>query len=67
MPRITTILTSEDRRFALIDGRVVHVGDKVGQRVVTAIDARTVVLREPSGVRIRVGLGGRFIGIERKR
>jgi hypothetical protein len=67
MPRITTILTSEDRRFALIDGRVVHVGDKVGPRVVTAIDARTVVLREPSGVRIRVGLGGRFIGIERKR
>jgi hypothetical protein len=64
LPQISTILVSEDRRFAMIDGRVVTVGDHVGQRVVTAIEPRAVVLREPSGVQIRVGLGGRFIGIK---
>lgn len=65
LPHISTILVSEDRRFAVLDGRTVAVGDTVGQRVVTAIEPRAVVLREPSGVQIRVGLGGRFLGVER--
>ena len=64
LPQISTILVSDERRFAMIDGRVVTVGDHVGQRVVTAIEPRAVVFREPSGVQIRVGLGGRFIGVK---
>ncbi len=48
-------------------GRVVTVGDSIGPRVVSAIEPRAVVLREPSGVQIRVGLGGRVMGIEKNR
>jgi hypothetical protein len=39
----------------------------IGKRTVAAIDERAVVLREPSGVQIRVGLGGRVLRIERGR
>jgi hypothetical protein len=44
---------------------MVSVGETIGKRLVVAIDDRSVVLREPSGVQIRVGLGGRLLGIER--
>ena len=66
VPRVTAILVSADRRLATLgpEGRIIGVGDTVGRRVVVAIDERTVLLREPSGVRIRVGLGGRVVGIE---
>ena len=60
LPHVTTILVSADRRFAMVDGRIVSVGDRVGQRTVTAIEPHVVVFREPSGVQIRVGLGGRL-------
>jgi hypothetical protein len=63
LPQISTILASPERRFAMIDGRVVSVGDRLGQRLVTAIEPRTVVFREPSGVHISVGLGGRLLGV----
>ncbi|HET7697138.1 MAG TPA: hypothetical protein VFK57_15610 [Vicinamibacterales bacterium] len=60
LPRVTAILFSQDRRFATIDdGRVVGVGDRIGGRVVVAIDERTVTLREPSGARVRIRLDGR--------
>ena len=65
LPQFSTILASHDRRFAMVGGRVVTVGDTVGQRVITAIEPRAVVLREPSGVHIRVALGGRFLGVSR--
>lgn len=66
VPRVTAILVSSDRRMATIDdGRIISVGEILGKRVVVAIDERAVVLREPSGVQIRVGLGGRVLGIER--
>jgi hypothetical protein len=66
LPHVTTILTSEDRRFAMLaDGRVVAIGDRVGPRVVIAIEPRLVVLREPSGLELRVGLGGRLLGVGR--
>jgi hypothetical protein len=66
LPRVTAILISNDRRFATVDrGRIVAVGDAVGRRVVVAIDERAMVLREPSGVHIRVGLGGRLLGATR--
>jgi hypothetical protein len=34
---------------------------------VVAIDEKAVVLREPSGARVRVGLGGRVLDVERDR
>lgn len=62
LPRVTAILVSNDRRYAAIDGKhVVGIGDAVGRRVVVRIDDRTVTLREPSGARVRVGLGGRLV------
>ena len=67
VPKVTAILVSADRRLATIgeDGQIIAVGDTVGRRVVVAIDDKTVLLREPSGVQIRVALGGRVIGVER--
>jgi hypothetical protein len=66
LPRVTTILTRDDRRLATLeDGRVLGVGDRVGPRVVTAIEPAIVVFREPSGLEVRVGLGGRLLGVGR--
>ena len=68
LPRVTTILVSQERRFAVLEGgRVVSVGDTIGRRVVTSIEPRAVVLKEPSGVQIRVGLGGRLAGVDKSR
>jgi hypothetical protein len=65
MPRVTAILVANDRRFATIDGgRVIGVGDVLGRRIVVEIEEKAVVLREPSGVLVRVGLGGRVLGTE---
>lgn len=67
LPRVMTILVSSDRRFATIDsGQIIGIGDVLGRRIVVAIDERTVVLREPSGVQIRVGLGGRVVAVGRR-
>jgi hypothetical protein len=66
VPRVTAILISSDRRMATIDdGRIIGVGDLLGRRRVVGIDERAVVLQEPSGVQIRVALGGKVIGVAR--
>lgn len=67
VPRVTAILVSADRRLATIgeDGQIISIGDTIGRRVVVGIDDRTVLFREPSGMRIRVALGGRVVGVER--
>jgi len=67
VPKVTAILVSADRRLATVgdEGQIIGVGDTIGRRVVVAIDDRTVLLREPSGVQIRVALGGRVVGVER--
>ena len=66
LPRVTAILVSNDRRFATVNaGRVVGVGDTIGRRVVVRIDERALTLREPSGLEIRVGLGGRLLNAPR--
>lgn len=54
LPNVDGILISSDRRLAVIDGAVVGVGDRVGQRVVARIDSEVVVFREPSGRLVRV-------------
>jgi hypothetical protein len=66
VPRVTAILVSRDRRYATIEGgQIIGVGDLLGRRIVVGMDARSVVLQEPSGVQIRLGLGGRLLGVER--
>jgi hypothetical protein len=66
VPRVTAILVASDRRFATVDGgRIIGIGDLLGRRKVIGMDERSVVLQEPSGVQVRIGLGGRLLGIER--
>lgn len=66
VPRVTSILVSSDRRMATIDeGRIIGIGDVIGQRLVVDIDERAVVLREPSGAQIRVALGGKVVRVDR--
>ena len=65
-PRITAILVTNGRRYATVErGHIVGVGQMVGRRLVVAIDEQTVLFKEPSGVLIRVGPGGRIVGMER--
>ena len=54
VPPVTSILVDGGRKLALIDGRIVAVGDRVGPRTVVRIEPRFVVLREPSGSEITV-------------
>ena len=66
VPRVTAILVSRDRRFATVDGgQIIGIGDLLGRRTVVSMDDRSVLLQEPSGVQIRIGLGGRLLGVER--
>jgi hypothetical protein len=66
VPRVTAILVSRDRRFATVDsGQIIGIGDLLGRRTVVGMDERSVVFQEPSGVQIRIGLGGRLLGVER--
>jgi hypothetical protein len=66
VPRVTAILVSRDRRFATVDGgQIIGIGDLLGRRTVVSMDERSVLLQEPSGVQIRIGLGGRLLGVER--
>jgi hypothetical protein len=68
LPVVAAILVSSDRRYATVaGGRIVGVGDSIGRRTVVGMDERSVLLEEPSGVQVRVGLGGRMLGVERAR
>jgi hypothetical protein len=59
LPSVSTILVSENRQLAMVDGQIVSVGDRVGRRTVAEIEPHAVRFREPSGFEVRVGLGGR--------
>jgi hypothetical protein len=56
VPSVDSILVSQDRRLAIVEGRILSVGDRVGPRVVAEIERDAVVLQEPSGHRIRIVL-----------
>jgi hypothetical protein len=56
LPRLDSILIDQDRRLAVLDGVVVHVGDSVGARIVSHIARDGVLLREPSGLVLRLPL-----------
>ncbi len=68
LPRVTAILVANDRRFATInEGQIIGIGDVLGRRIVVGIEDRAVVLREPSGVQLRLGLGGKILSVDRGR
>jgi hypothetical protein len=48
---VRTILVGADRALALVDGRIVRVGDRIGSAVVLAIGPRVVEVREADGGR----------------
>lgn len=56
LPRIDSILIDDRRRLAIVNGRIVRVGDMIGPRVLVHIETDSVVLREPSGLDVRVNL-----------
>jgi len=53
-PSVRTILYSADRRLAIVDGRIVGVGNAVGDYTVVDIEKGAVVFTAPSGERLRV-------------
>ena len=55
-PVVKSILFSTGRRLAVVDGRIVKVGDRVGQNEVVEIERAAVVFRTPSGTQRRVDL-----------
>ena len=57
-PVLGAILYSEERKSAIIDGRVVGIGDRVQGGVVLSISRDAVVIQLTSGERLRLG-GGR--------
>ncbi len=44
-PRLQSILIAPGRRFAIVSGQTVHVGDKIGEAQVITISEGEVVLR----------------------
>ena len=56
LPVISAILLTEGRRLAVIDGRVLGTGQRVGPWELVSVDCDRVVLRDPSGVEQVVAL-----------
>lgn len=54
LPTLNSILLSAERRLAVLDGAIVREGDTVGRRQVLKIEQEAVVLREPSGLEVRI-------------
>jgi hypothetical protein len=46
---LASILHSPERRLAIVNGRIVEVGDRIGAVIVRRIDPRAVVVEEPGG------------------
>ena len=57
-PVVQTILYSPLRSLALVDGKIVKVGDRLGAGSVTAIERDAVLIATPSGGRKRLALRG---------
>ena len=54
--QVKTILYSESRRLALIDGRIVQPGDRIGPFVVEQIERDGVIVTDVRGARKRIAL-----------
>ncbi|MFO7692534.1 MAG: hypothetical protein R6V57_05570 [Vicinamibacterales bacterium] len=55
-PSVRSILYSASRRLAIVNGRIVGIGDRVGDYTVAGIERDTVVFLAPSGGRLRVSV-----------
>lgn len=56
LPKLDSVLIDQNRRLAIVDGGLAAVGDRIGLRVIVAINRDGIVLREPSGREVRVPL-----------
>lgn len=56
LPQVDSILVDQERRLAIVEDVVVGVGDAIGPRIVIQIERDGVILREPSGLVVRVPL-----------
>jgi len=61
--KVRSILVSNDRRLAIIDGRIVGPGDRVGRDVVMEIGEREVVFADAAGREGRVQLWAATPGV----
>ncbi len=57
LPVISAILLSDGRRLAVVDGRVLGAGQRVGPWELVSVDRDAVVLRDASGAEQVVTLG----------
>jgi hypothetical protein len=64
LPVVNSILVAPERRLAVVDGAIVREGDRVGPRVLARIEPAALILREPSGLEVRVPIRRR-IGADR--
>ena len=55
-PFVSTILYSNSRRLAIVNGRTVGIGDAAGAYTVADIERTAVVFTAPNGDRVRVSL-----------
>jgi hypothetical protein len=60
LPKVDSILVDQERRLAIVEDVVVGVGDAIGPRIVIQIERDGVILREPSGLVVRVSLRPRL-------
>ena len=51
-PVLQSTLLSQGRRIAMIDGKPMKVGDRIGAARIVSIDASTVTLREAKTIRV---------------
>ncbi len=49
---LQSVIVSEGRKLALIDGRMYRAGDKLGDATIAAISANEVTLHAPEGVKV---------------
>jgi hypothetical protein len=63
---LATILHSHERRLAVVNGRIVRVGDRVGSSTVLDIQPRAIVVEAQGGARRVVELRTALLGREAK-
>jgi hypothetical protein len=60
---VRSILISDDRRLAIIDGRIIGPGDRIGQDTVIEIGEREVRFTDAQGRQVRVQLWEGRLGV----
>jgi hypothetical protein len=63
---VASILYSAQRRLAIVNGRIVRVGDRVGSAIVRDIEARAVIVESSGGTRQTLELRMPFGNAEAK-